>query len=234
MFRDHSCEEGPSLSHIRSTAVRWGVGSAAVLATVIVAAGCSTTSSAQPQTSESATVVNGHNSQDATFLTDMVAHHQQAIDMAEMVPSHTSSAQLKSLAARIEAAQGPEIAKMNGWLGEWSEGSSASSQPTSAGGGHDMSGMDHGSMDHAGPTSSAQPMGPGMMSAREMADLESKSGASFDRTWLTMMIAHHEGAIAMSQQELAQGENAQVKTVAQAIIDGQTKEIAEMKAMLNK
>ena len=73
-----------------------------------------------------------------------------------------------------------------------------------------------------------------MMSAREMADLESKSGASFDRTWLTMMIAHHEGAIAMSQQELAQGENAQVKTVAQAIIDGQTKEIAEMKAMLNK
>ena len=38
----------------------------------------------------------------------------------------------------------------------------------------------------------------------------------------------------MSQQELAQGENAQVKTVAQAIIDGQTKEIAEMKAMLNK
>lgn len=222
------------MSHIHSTAVRWGAGSALVLASVIVVAGCSATSSAQPQSSTSFTVVNGHNNQDATFLADMVAHHQQAIDMSEMVPSHTNNPQVKALAARIEAAQGPEIAKMEGWLGEWSEGSSASSQPTSAGGGHDMSGMDHGSMDHAGPTSSAQPMGPGMMSAREMADLESKNGASFDRMWLTMMIAHHEGAVTMSQQELAQGENAQVKAMAQAIIDGQTKEIAEMKAMLNQ
>ena len=71
-----------------------------------------------------------------------------------------------------------------------------------------------------------------MMTAQQMAELEAKNGAAFDKMWLTMMIAHHEGAITMSQQELAQGENAQVKAVAQAIIDGQAKEVAEMKAML--
>lgn len=73
---------------------------------------------------------------------------------------------------------------------------------------------------------------PGMMTDKQMADLESKNGAAFDKMWLTMMIDHHQGAITMAQRELAMGENAQVKAVAQAIIDGQTTEIATMKAML--
>ena len=157
----------------------------------------------------------------------MVAHHQQAIDMAEMVPSHTNNAQVKALATKIEAAQGPEIAQMNAWLAEWNETPEMGSE--SSGNGHNMSGMDHG-----GSMSSANPMGPGMMSAAQMADLESKSGAEFDRMWLTMMIAHHEGAVTMSEQELAQGENAQVKALAQEIINAQAKEIAEMQEMLKK
>jgi len=189
-------------------------------------AGCSSSSSPTP-TSSSATVLNGYNSQDVTFLVDMVAHHQQAIDMAEMVPSHTNNAQVKALATKIEAAQGPEIAQMNAWLAEWNETPETGSE--SSGNGHNMSGMDHG-----GSMSSANPMGPGMMSAAQMADLESKSGAEFDRMWLTMMIAHHEGAVTMSEQELAQGENAQVKALAQEIINAQAKEIAEMQEMLKK
>lgn len=210
--------------------VRWSIGAAVVLVAAASVTACSSTSNTQPSsTSASATVLNGHNTQDVTYLAEMVAHHQQAIDMAQMVPSHTTNTRVRALAAQIEAAQGPEIAKMNAWLGEWNEGTSTESGSMSPGGGHDMSGMEHG-----GPTSSGKPMGPGMMSAAEMADLESKNGASFDQMWLTMMIAHHEGAVTMSQQELASGENAQVKELAQDIINAQAKEIAEMKAMLKQ
>ncbi|MGB3674039.1 MAG: DUF305 domain-containing protein [Candidatus Nanopelagicales bacterium] len=214
------------MTYPRSTVARWSAGAVIVLAATGMTAGCSSSSSPTP-TSSSATVLNGYNSQDVTFLVDMVAHHQQAIDMAEMVPSHTNNAQVKALATKIEAAQGPEIAQMNAWLAEWNETPEMGSE--SSGNGHNMSGMDHG-----GSMSSANPMGPGMMSAAQMADLESKSGAEFDRMWLTMMIAHHEGAVTMSEQELAQGENAQVKALAQEIINAQAKEIAEMQEMLKK
>ncbi len=190
---------------------------------------CSSSASSSPSASSSAgVVINGHNAQDMAFLTDMIAHHQQAIVMSEMVPSHTKNAKVIALAAQIEAAQGPEIAKMQTWLDEWNEGlPSASSGSESAAGGHGMSGMDHGTA----PSSSSSPM-PGMMTDQQMADLESKSGSAFDKMWLTMMIEHHQGAITMAQQELATGENPQVKAVAQGIIDGQAAEIATMKAML--
>jgi|JI10StandDraft_1071094.scaffolds.fasta_scaffold21009_7 uncharacterized protein (DUF305 family) len=209
--------------------VRYTAGAAILTIALAGTAACSSSASSSPSASSSAgVVINGHNAQDMAFLTDMIAHHQQAIDMAQMVPSHTNNAKVTALAAQIEAAQGPEIAKMQTWLDEWNEGQpSASAGSESAASGHGMSGMDHG----AAPSSSSSPM-PGMMTDKQMADLESKNGAAFDKMWLTMMIDHHQGAITMAQQELAMGENAQVKAVAQAIIDGQTTEIATMKAML--
>ena len=72
----------------------------------------------------------------------------------------------------------------------------------------------------------------GMMTAEQMTALEQAKGAAFDKLYLQDMIAHHEGAVVMAQQEIDSGENPQVKALAQAIIDGQTKEIAEMKKML--
>lgn len=217
------------MSQKLSIVTRWSAVAAIILAGTTAVAACSSTAGSQPTAAPSATVVNGHNGQDATFLADMVAHHQQAVEMAQMVPSHTKNPEIRTLASQIEAAQGPEIATMNTWLEEWNEGSSAGSESPSVGGGHDMSGMDHG-----GNVSPSGSMGPGMMSAADMVELNSKKGAAFDEMWLTMMIAHHEGAVTMSEQELQQGENAQVKALAQGIIDAQAKEIAQMKAMLQQ
>ncbi len=212
----------------RPIAARILTGTVIAITALGVATGCSSTTTSNPSPSTTTSnVVNGHNVQDETFLADMIAHHQQAIDMAQMVPSHTKNPKVRTLASQIEAAQGPEIAKMQAWLDEWSEGKPSASAHSSAPGMDDnMPGMDHGG------ASAGDPSAPGMMTAQEMAQLESKSGAAFDKLWLTMMIAHHQGAITMSQQELAKGENAQVKAVAEGIIDGQTKEIATMKAML--
>ena len=57
------------------------------------------------------------------------------------------------------------------------------------------------------------------------------TGPDFDRLWLQMMITHHKGAITMAQDALATTTDPEVKTLAQAIIDAQTKEIASMEVL---
>jgi len=89
-----------------------------------------------------------------------------------------------------------------------------------------MGGMDHSGMDMGDGSSM------GMLSDKELADLRAASGAAFDRMWLTMMIAHHQGAVSMADQEIAQGSNPDVKALAQSIMTGQTAEIATMKELL--
>jgi uncharacterized protein (DUF305 family) len=145
---------------------------------------------------------------DVMFAQTMVPHHQQAVEMADLALTRASSADVKALAAKIKAAQDPEIATMNGWLGQWG------ARTGSAG----MSGMDHG--------------GAGMMSQADLTKLSEASGAQFDRMWLTMMVAHHQGALTMAKDVLATTESAQVRTVARSIVDGQTTEIATMTGLL--
>ena len=145
-----------------------------------------------------------NNSADVTFAQSMVPHHEQALDMAKLVPSRSSDEKVRDLAARIEKAQGPEITQMNEWLQQWGAGHKGHE-------GHDMAGM---------------------MSHDDMAKLEKATGQEFDRLWLDMMIKHHEGAVEMAKTELAEGRDEGAKKLAQAVIDGQQREISEMKEFL--
>ncbi|MFD4637586.1 DUF305 domain-containing protein [Lentzea sp. NPDC058436] len=63
-----------------------------------------------------------NNAADVTFAQGMVPHHEQALDMAKLVPSRSSDAAVRDLAQRIENAQGPEIVQLNEWLREWGAG----------------------------------------------------------------------------------------------------------------
>lgn len=159
-----------------------------------------------------ATAAPDHNDADVAFATDMIAHHSQAVQMAEMALKQSTTASIKALAGEIKAAQDPEIQTMAGWLKAWGK-----PVPTPMAG-HDMGSMS-GSMQ-------------GMMSPQEMDALSKASGAAFDRMWLQMMIKHHQGAVAMSKAQLTQGSSPAAKKLAQAIIDGQTKEITQMTGML--
>lgn len=159
-------------------------------------------------TSQPGATQSAHNAQDVMFAQQMVPHHEQAIVMADLALARSVPAELSALAKRIKAAQGPEIAQLNGWLREWGEVSM---------GGHDMHGM-------AG----------GMLSDDELTALEAAQGAEFARLFYRGMIAHHEGAVAMAQDQLAKGSDPRVKALAQAVVTGQTAEIAEMKARLGK
>jgi uncharacterized protein (DUF305 family) len=86
--------------------------------------------------------------------------------------------------------------------------------------------MDHGGMDHGGGSM------PGMMSEADMKKLESLSGAAFDKEFLTMMIAHHQGAIQMAEEQQKNGKNPEAVALATKIAADQTAEIAEIRKLL--
>ena len=143
---------------------------------------------------------------DVMFAQMMIPHHEQAIEMADLaLQNRSASNEVTDLARQIKAAQDPEIETMNRWLREWNAPAASS--------------MSHGS-------------GGGMMSEGDMLSLGEAKGSEFDRLWLTMMIEHHEGAVSMAQQVLTTTAKPDVKAMAQAIVDGQNKEIATMRGML--
>ncbi|SCF44901.1 Uncharacterized conserved protein, DUF305 family [Micromonospora purpureochromogenes] len=161
---------------------------------------------AGPSASASATFGDA----DVMFAQMMIPHHQQAVRMSELADSRAEDPEVKRLAAQIKGAQAPEIATMTGWLTAWG-------RPVPSGspsGGHHDHGM------------------PGMMSDDDMAELAAASGREFDRQFLTMMIAHHQGAITMAKEEIASGANADAKAMAQQIVTAQESEIDTMRKIL--
>lgn len=151
-----------------------------------------------------------HNQADVVFLQNMIPHHQQAIMMSQMALAHATTPQVKDLATRIQAAQQPEIDQMRRLLAAWGV-------PANPGGMGPMGGM-MGGMGGMGPG-----QGPGMM-----------TGTTFDRMFLQSMIVHHQGAIDMSNTELAQGSNPETRELAQKIINAQQAEINEMQTLLQQ
>ncbi|RVW10397.1 DUF305 domain-containing protein [Prescottella agglutinans] len=188
-----------------------------------------------------------HNEADVAYVQMMIPHHEQAVEMAELVPSRSSNPDVVALAAQIEQAQAPEIEQMEGWLKAWGA-PEPSKVPMPGNGETTAGGTDHDGMDHGGtmpgmPMTSAPGMsgmpgmeggGHGMMTAEQMQSLENAKGPEFDRMWLEMMIEHHQGAVAGSEQILNTGESEQVRQLAQQIVTTQQAEIAQMEALLQK
>lgn len=155
------------------------------------------------------------NDADVVFVQEMVQHHEQAIEMADLAlaGSANASVEVMSLAQRIMDAQNSEIELMKSWLEDWDRSMQMGSTSDSS-----MGGMDS----------------PGMMSDEAMASMSGMMGSEFDMTWSESMIKHHRGALEMANAIKLNGMNADVMNLADQIISGQTAEITEMEHMLNK
>jgi uncharacterized protein (DUF305 family) len=153
----------------------------------------------------------GFNAEDHAFATTMIPHHEQAIELAALAPQRSTNADLIALAAKISAEQEPEIKALRVFLVQWDENPEDN---TSHGGDGD-----HGAM-------------AGMVDEATMTKLQSLQGAQFDTLWLQSMISHHEGAIDMAKAEVADGQNDDIKRMAQTMIDTQQAEITQMNQML--
>jgi uncharacterized protein (DUF305 family) len=160
-----------------------------------------------------------HNEADITFAQGMVPHHEQAVEMAETALGSAEDPEVVALAEDIAAAQEPEILSLRAMLEAW--GAEAPDH---------MAGMDMD--DGAGSDDGAVDGMPGMMSAEEMDALDRAEGAEFDELWLTMMVEHHEGAVAMATTQLDEGRNQQASDLAAAVLEAQQAEIQQMQALL--
>jgi uncharacterized protein (DUF305 family) len=152
-----------------------------------------------------ATGEEAYHDADLEFLRGMVPHHEEAVEMARLVPDRTDRPELNELAEDIIAAQEAEIAQMEQLL--------ADAGADRDGAGHDMDGMN--GME-------------GMMGEEEMERLAGLEGVEFDLAFVDMMIAHHEGAITASERVIAEGQNPQVRQLAEEIIAEQRAEIDQM------
>ncbi|MFJ6795365.1 DUF305 domain-containing protein [Streptomyces sp. NPDC091268] len=149
------------------------------------------------------------NAADQTYVRDMVEHHRQALQMSALAPDRASAEGVRRVAERITAAQQPEIGAMQRWLARYP---APSGSPT---GEH---AHDHGAM-------------PGMASRQQLDELAAAKGADFDRLFLRLMIAHHEGALKMAGEALAGGNNTAVEEMATEVVATQSAEIHRMRAM---
>ena len=154
---------------------------------------------------------DGVNQADAMFTMMMIPHHEQAIEMSELVLGRDDiDPEIVDLAEQIIAAQDPEIELMEDWLDDWGLPS--------------MGGAMGGAMGGDGPG--------GMMSDDDLDAIEDAEGDEAERLYLEGMIEHHEGAIDMAQDVLDDGESTDVTELAETIIETQQVEIDLMDDLL--
>jgi uncharacterized protein (DUF305 family) len=141
------------------------------------------------------------NGVDRAFAAAMILHHESAVEMAEIAQERGESRFVKQLADDIVGTQNIEIDTLRAQDAELEQ---AGIEVGELGMDHDMMGMDE---------------DPSVLRAAE----------PFDRTFIDLMIPHHEGAIAMAEVELDKGADPELRALAEQIIDAQEREIAVMK-----
>ncbi|REE02257.1 DUF305 domain-containing protein [Citricoccus muralis] len=190
-----------------------GAGSESTPATSSAAATSTDTATPSATATGSAEEISAeHNDADVMFAQMMLPHHEQAVQMSEMLLAKDDiPTEVADFAQQVIDAQGPEIERMNAMLAAWD------AEPMG-----DMEGME--GMDHGGMS--------GMMSEEDLAALEEAQGTEAARLYLEQMTAHHEGAVEMAQDQVDNGQNPQAVALAEQVITAQEAEIAEMEQML--
>jgi uncharacterized protein (DUF305 family) len=156
-----------------------------------------------------------HTAADVRFMQGMIGHHAQALEMTALLPSRSTSEDMRKLALRIEVSQADEIDMMRRWLEARGE---------KVPGPHAL--HEHGAT-----------LMPGMLTADEMSRLAAAAGTAFDRLFLEGMIKHHGGALIMVQQLFSTpgaGQESEIFAFASDVDADQRMEIQRMGAMLKE
>ena len=157
---------------------------------------------------------------DVQFMQGMIMHHAQAVEMTDLIESHTENKDLRSLGARISHSQSDEMKFMKRWL-------TARGEPLSTPM-HHMPGMD---------MSKHEMLMPGMLTAKQLDALKKAKGPEFDRLFLQGMIQHHKGALTMVKElfdTAGAGQDAELYNFATEVDTGQRAEIKIMQTMLGE
>ncbi len=158
----------------------------------------------------------GEDSAEAGFARDMIVHHAQAVQMAEIVRGKTESEEIRTLATDIALTQQAQIGQMQGWLQVW-DLPPTGTEPA-------MSWMGH-------PTEGRMP---GMAAPEELDRLQRASPEEADVLFLQLMIPHHEAALPMAEAVLEETEREEVQQLAAAVAASQEAEIRVLQELLQR
>lgn len=165
---------------------------------------------------------NNYSDADVKFMQGMIHHHNQALLMAEMIPTHTRTPELIAMGRKIQLSQSGEIQAMKEWL-------TARKQEVPMI-------MPDGAA-HLGTTAHGDmaPM-PGMLTSQQMKALDTARGARFDELFLTGMIQHHKGALKMvaDLREGGGGKEPNIGDFLNAVDNDQRMEIVRMYGLLGR
>lgn len=195
---------------------------AGALAAILLLGGCATDAGSAPEATGQPGATQGEdgssavpsaqqpasvNDVDLHFLAMMTPHHEQAVTMSDVVlAAEGVSSETRDLAERIKAGQQDEIDVMVGWTTAWNQG------PLLA--------------EHSVHIAN------GMVTPERMQALGALTGAEMERTFLTEMKSHHEGAIAMTQDQIDNGGFDELRALAEQMITVQSSEVVEMNTLL--
>lgn len=154
---------------------------------------------------------------DIDFMSGMIHHHAQAIQISGWAPSHGAGPAVIRLTERIINAQRDEIVLMQNWLRDRNQ---TAPEPNPAG----MPMMHEGQM-HVMPM-------PGMLTDEQLKQLDAARGEEFDHLFLTFMIQHHRGAVEMVRTLLASRGAGQDETIFKFASDVEVDQSTEIRRML--
>lgn len=158
---------------------------------------------------------------DKAFVRQMIPHHEGAIEMAKMASELGQHTEIKAtLAPAIVDAQEAEITTLKTVAKQLGVTVAMSSGEHSMSGGMEAGGEMAADAKTLGLTTETMGM--------DMSMTALEKAKPFDRAFIDAMVPHHQGAIRMARAELANGTNAELKTLAKAIVSAQEKEITEM------
>jgi uncharacterized protein (DUF305 family) len=196
---------------------------AAVIALGLLAAGAAL--AAVTGIGQSQTPADG--SIDAGFARDMIAHHSQAVQMAQVVRDNGTDPALRLIAYDIETQQLGQIGQMRGWLQTWSL-PEQTDRPQ-------MGWMEDAAHVHmATDPSTGNMLMPGMATGAEMAKLKSLSGKALDVYFLQLMIRHHQGGLPMARYAAEHATLDYVRELAQKMATAQSAEVVTMEQLLRE
>ena len=158
---------------------------------------------------------------DVEFMQGMIMHHNQAVEMTELLKTRTKDPAVRELGDKIDVSQTDEMRWMKQWL-------------TDRGFSTEMPAMDMPNM--KGMDMDMPPM-PGMLTKAQMETLRKASGPQFDHLFLTGMIQHHTGALIMVKELFANpgaGQDPQLFDFANDVDNTQQAEIDIMRHMLKE
>jgi uncharacterized protein (DUF305 family) len=162
------------------------------------------------------------------FMQGMIDHHQMALDMANDCLAKATDETLKAMCQGIIDAQTAEIEQMQGWLLAWYNVQYAPVAMADMGGEMD---------DHSGHRMEGTPYTDPPMMMGMMAGLNRVEGTAYDIAWTESMIDHHDDAIHMAErllERLGDEGHAELKELAQAIIDAQSAEVEAFETLLTE